>query len=133
MSGDRPNEYEEVCNSVRHWENMRFAQLTLFLAGTAGLGSAFGQPPIAGSTDQLARTGLSCMAFLFVAIFWAMDERVVAYWKAYRLRATELEHALGFQQHSRAPQRGWFTSQNAVRLLFAMLATAWTVVLVRGL
>jgi hypothetical protein len=124
MENDQKDEYLDVCENIRHWENMRFAQLTLILAATAGLLSALLQA--GASLVPAVRFFLKLIGLGSVVIFWVMDERVVQYWKSYRRRAIELESELGFQQHSKTPPRRVVTSGNAVRLLFALLCGLWT-------
>ncbi len=126
--GDPKDEYLDVSENIRHWENMRFAQLTVFIATMACLAGAIFQA--IGSLTDMARIFLKVAGVLIVIIFWAMDERVVQYWKSYRRRATALEKELDFQQHSTAPPRRFITSRNAVRLFFMLLLVFWISTLV---
>lgn len=128
MEDYQKDEYLDACENIRHWENMRFAQLTLILAATAGLLSALLQA--GASLVPPARLFLKIIGLGSVVIFWVMDERVVQYWKSYRRRAIELESELGFRQHSKAPPRRVVTSGNAVRLLFALLCGLWASALI---
>jgi dipeptide/tripeptide permease len=125
---DLKDEYADVSQNIRHWQNMRFAQLTVFIAAMAGLMSAMFQT--SGTSTDLARISLKVAGLVAVAIFWVMDERVVQYWRSYRHRAVELENELGFKQHSATPPRHLITAGNAVRLLFVLLLAFWVTTLV---
>jgi hypothetical protein len=124
---DLKDEYLDACENIRHWQNMRFAQLTLLLASMFGVLSALSQV-----SDALMRVSLKIAALIIVFVFWVMDERVVQYWQSYRRRAVALELELGFKQHSYTPSRHLVTAGNAVRLFYVMLVAFWILGLVRG-
>ena len=128
VRGDPKDEYTEVCENIRHWERLRFIQLTVFVAVMGGLLGAIMQ--IVGALSSVARICVKATGTFTVIVFWVMDERVVQYWKCYRQRAVELEGELGFRQYSTAPPRRAITAGNAVRLLFLVLQAFWITSLV---
>jgi hypothetical protein len=123
--GNPQDEYMDLSTSIRHWGNMRFAQLTVLIALSAGMFAAVYHQDFASSglPKLLVKIG-GCGVVL---IFWTMDERVVKYWCSARDRAVVLEGTLGYGQYVTAPPRGLFCSRNAVRLLFLMLLAFWII------
>jgi hypothetical protein len=126
--GDLKGEYMDVGENMRHFGNIRFAQLTLFVAITAGFLTAVFQPnpPL----SNLARVTLKGVALLVTVTFWVMDQRAMQYWHHYRHRAVELEKELGFQQYTSIPALSVFSATNALRLLFLGLSVFWAVTLI---
>ncbi len=121
--GNPQEEYLDLSTSIRHWGNMRFAQLTVFIALTAGMFAAVYHQDFAqsGLPELMVKIGGCAVA----VIFWRMDERVVQYWCSAKARAIQLEDTLGYGQYRSAPPRGFFCSGNAVRALFLMQLLFW--------
>jgi hypothetical protein len=115
-------EYVEVGENIRHWQNMRFVSMTVFMAIMGALAAGLFQfteaPP-------MGRIALRAAGLLIAICFWIMDERIVTYWKAFVARAQWLDERLGFQQYRRMPARGVITSGNAVRALYLMFVLFW--------
>jgi hypothetical protein len=126
--GNPQDEYTDISESIRHWQNMRFAQLTVFIALTAGMFATvyhtdFNTSDITKLLTKLAGAGVSIM-------FWLMDERVVQYWRSGRNRAIELERTLGYAQYSSTPPRGRLTAGNAVRAFYLVHLLSWIAAIV---
>lgn len=118
-------EYQELASNIRHWEQMRWVSMTVFMAlMVASIGAMISNDiRLDGLTSQLVRVvGLS-----IVLIFWVQDERIVAYWVSMRARACEVEKDLGIEVFSRTPKRGLFSAGSAVRALYLILAVFWCI------
>lgn len=123
MSPSEPkDEYLDVSENMRHYGNMRFAQLTLFAGITAGLLSIMvaGSPP-SGSLKVTIPLGGLVVTFAF----WIIEERAALFFHSYRRRSVELEQLLGYRQHTNRPEGKLVTAANAVRLLFLGTAVFW--------
>lgn len=109
------DEYKDLSDNMRHYGNMRFAQLTLYFALTAGLMS------IVFTTDPPLDMGIKLVLMLVGAIaaaaFGIMEERTADNWHHFRRRATELEKSLGYQQYTDRPQYKYLTATNAARAM----------------
>jgi hypothetical protein len=127
-------EYLDVSENIRHWQNLRFAQLTVFIIVTGAVTGAIFQgqtPPPAPIQLMLQFAGL-----IIVVIFWLFDERNVKYWLNFVRRAERLEKELGFEQYSPPHESGLFaasvephavlTVRNAIRLLFLVFFLFWS-------
>jgi len=126
--GDPKDEYKEVSANMRQYGNMRFAQLTLFIAMTGGLLAALftSNPPL----SSLARFLLKIGGLIITVVFWIMEERAVDYWYHFRRRAVDLEKQLGYQQYLTGPERSIVTATNAVRVLYLFMFLFWVVTLI---
>ena len=132
LQGDLVEEYKEVGHNIRLFSNMRFAQLTLFLALTAGLLTVtFGlNPPLEGLYQLI----LKLFGLFVTYFFWIMEERSSYFWKYYMDRAQFLEIQLGYFQYiGRNPKVIYedkipklkFNATNAVRALFFVIELFW--------
>lgn len=122
--GDPRQEYLDASNNVRHWTTLRFAQLTIYVALTAGLLNvlfAKGGPPPARTALAIEVAGL-----VTTLVYWLLQERTMLYWYGFVRRAAELEPGLGFKQYSQRPRAGLLSSANAVRALFAVMLLFWS-------
>jgi hypothetical protein len=121
--GEPKEEYLDTSENVRHWSNLRFAQLTVFIAITAGLTATLFQAQT--SLSSSIKIIIKIAGLLIVAVFWITEERTMMYWRHFIRRAAALEQELGFQQYSMRPREGIISSANAVRVLFVMLFIFW--------
>jgi hypothetical protein len=86
-SGNPYDEYTEVGANMRTYVNLRFAQLTVFLALNAGLFTAYFSEHAAAyplSTPLLAIVGM-----MAAVVFAVMESRSTAYYHALKDRAIE--------------------------------------------
>lgn len=122
-SGNAKEEYGELAEDMRHYGNMRFAQLTLYFALMAGLVTAVfaTQPPLHAGV----RVVLKIAGVVSTLAFCVMEERAADYWHHFRKRASHLEDQLGYQRYSTKAMGRWLTATNAVRLLFLASALGW--------
>ncbi len=121
------DEYLDASANMRHYSNMRFAQLTLFLGLNAGLISVLSGINNGGLVLKLFGL-LGTIAFLI------MENRAESYFHAYRTRAVSLETELGFSQHSERPEASALntilSSRNAVFGLYAAVIILWIALIV---
>jgi hypothetical protein len=120
-------EYKDLSSNIRQYANMRFAQLTLFIATTVGILS------IAFRTDiplppWIVRIGGLCVSIAFLII----ERRSTKYALTYMRRAAKLEEdTLGFDQYRSVIGRGMITATNAVASLIILVAVFWLYLLLR--
>lgn len=90
------DEYKGACSNMRTYINMRFAQLTIFLAITGLLINEYVKDV---STASPLKTAFQIGGLIVGLIFWLMEERSSDFFHHYRKRAIELEVPLGFEQY----------------------------------
>ncbi len=119
-------EYKSINENMRHYANMRFAQLTLYFALNAALVTAI----FATTTKQTEQFGraFSVAALIATFVFVLLEERAADYWHHLRKRACTLEDRLGFIQWKDRPERKIFSATNAVRLWLAFSGTYWLLI-----
>lgn len=117
------DEYIDLSNNLRHWNTLRFAELTIFIALAGGLLNVL----YIGKADQIAEVSLLLKAagILVSALFFLLHERTMAWWQAFRRRAIEVEKELGFRQYTDTPKASVFTSTNAVRAFYLVILGYW--------
>ena len=124
------DEYREVSSNLRHYSNLRFTVLTVFLAFQAAL-IGFGldsKSPIL-STFMAKIAGLTAL-LTATFVFWTYIERVHAYRMLFLKRALELETKLEFHQYlSRPiPRYSLLSTHLAGRIFFLTVAVFWIVI-----
>lgn len=121
-------ELTELGLNIRHWENLRWVAMTVFIAIMGGIAAA-----ILGAGGIQIPKHLNIFTkiagLLFVVIFWIQDERIVAYWRTFRARAIIVESTIGIAVFSSNPKRGVFSAGTAVRILYISFLVAWILVL----
>lgn len=124
---DLKDEYLDVSANIRHWNTLRFAELTIYIALTgAMLNAIIGKspplPPVVSAPAKIA-------GMVVTILFFVLQERTMLYWYGFIERAAELEKELGFQQYSSRPPAGIVTGRNAMRLFFLIMVLFWVVAL----
>jgi hypothetical protein len=136
QSGDQPPvaadvraEYEDLSSNLRHHSNLRFAQLTLFVAATGGLISVvFSKSP---ALTIAAKTGLKLFGLIATLAFFIMEERTALFWRSFHSRAVQLEKLLGYRQYTDQPtRRKVVTAHNATRMLYIAAAAFWIIAVI---
>jgi hypothetical protein len=129
-AGNPEEEYKELNENMRHYANMRFAQLTVFSALEGALVSlgkgCFTLAPKA--PEAYGFLALSLVGLLIAVVFLVMEERAADYWHHFRRRAVELEGQLGYRQFTDRPLgklKGTLTATNAVRALYIVAILFW--------
>lgn len=117
------DEYKDLSDNMRHYGNMRFAQLTLYFGLTAALitGVFVTDPPL----DVSVRTALKIFGAISALAFAVMEERATDYWRHFRRRAVRLESEMGYKQYSSRPETCLICATNAVRLLIWCTIPLW--------
>jgi hypothetical protein len=128
MSGDIRDEYLDVSTNIRHFQTIRFAQLTVLITISGALITILHVSRV--ELGAMVRTGIEAVGLLFAVFFLVLQERTMLYWRHFVRRASELETALGFKQYSTRPKAGFASSSNAMRGIYAMLIVFWIVSLI---
>ena len=118
------HEYNEVGQNIRHYQNLRFAILSVFIAMVAGVGLvAFGK----GQFSEHAAVGARIAGVLLIAVFWLYEERQTEFLLHFRRAAVELERPLGYTQWTAMPIGGGrhISTKILWRLFFFLLALLW--------
>ncbi len=120
----QPNqEYTELNSHIRHYSNMRFAQLTIFLALTGGLiATVFTK---IDSSRMLLRIFLDIVGLFLGVIFWIIEESSTTKWKAFKKRGEILEASLGYRQLIEFPESKPVSATVATRILFIGVLFFW--------
>jgi hypothetical protein len=124
---DQRAEYIDASNNMRMCSTLRFAQLTLFLAGTAALLS------VLFSKDSVApKQTLKIAGLVIVAVFFVFEERTTGFWQHYKDRAKVLEEKMGCWQYRLSANHPIpFRATWAARLLFFAAALFWSLSLAK--
>ncbi|MGD8850606.1 MAG: hypothetical protein PVF18_12820 [Anaerolineales bacterium] len=122
-TGNPKDEYLDASSNARQYQNIRFAQLTVYLALMGFiLNLLFGA---SSTVTPLVRNMLQAGGFISTILFWVHQERTMAYWNNFVNRAAELEEELGFKQYRTRPPSGIISSFKAMRLFFLILTLFW--------
>ena len=125
---DPLEEYKDASANMRHYSNLRFAQLTIFVAVTGGLIAILIKDK--GIGEAPAKLMIKVMGIFMVFVFWIMEERIIRYWETHRRRAEELEDQLRYLQYKTRPKGKLIRGRTAARLLFGGIIIFWTVALI---
>jgi hypothetical protein len=125
--GDPENEYKIASENMRWYSNIRFAQLTLFFALTAG----FYNEVFSFNTKvpDFILFSLKIGGILSSFAFAYLEKRADDYWLNYIKRACVLEKVLGYKQYSSRPDRAFATS-TVILILYGLVALFWLLTLV---
>ena len=125
---NREKEYTEVNNNLRHYSNLRFAQLTIFLALTGGLIAITFSKDISNKLKTLFEATGIFISLMFLLI----EESATHKWKSFKKRGIELEKDLEFSQLINFPSSGLFSATAATRMLYAGVIFFWLIALICG-
>jgi len=122
---DLKDEYLDASDNIRHWNTLRFAELTIYIALTGALlnaiiGKSPPLPPLVSVPGKIA-------GLVVTILFFVLQERTMLYWYSFIHRAAELEKELGFQQYSMRPPVGIITGRNAMRAFFLTMVLFWVI------
>lgn len=119
--------YKDISENLRHYGNMRFAQLTLFFIITGGLfTAAFNERFEISSYGEL---------FIYVAgiistlVIWIMETSSTNYWCHYKEQAKNIEISLGISQYNNNKSPWYLSATYAVALLFFSVFIFWAFLL----
>ena len=118
-------EYEIISENLRHYRNMRFANLTVFLGLIFGLSViAFGlqgKPTPEHWLQMLAKAS----GFVISFIFWMFEYRINIGIDHFQERAVKLEKILGYKLWSTFPRARFIHADKAISLLFIAIGLFW--------
>lgn len=117
-------EYEDVCENIRHYSNLRFAVFSVFSVVIGGMiAMAFSSGQFIANGSILAKVG----GLLITLVFWNFEERVTDFLIYFQSRARELESLLNYSQISLKPRAKFpvFDTMHVVRMFFAILTVFW--------
>jgi len=125
--GEPQAEYSDVSENLRHYANMRFAQLTVFAAVNGGLIAWFADTSSSNPSvmEKTVTIVIASIGMLAAIVFFVLEIRSAAYWTQFKERAVELEKQLGYLQYTRAPKRSGITATNATRFFHVMVILLW--------
>lgn len=114
-------EYIDVSSNLRHWNTLRFAELTIFIAVMGALmNTTFG-----GKIVQPFTTIMKIAGVLVSVLFLILQERTMSWWYRFVQRAAALEEILGFRQYRDRPHGHRITGRVAMRLFFYTIILFW--------
>ena len=116
-------EYTEVNNNLRQYGNLRFAQLTIFLALTGAVFTArfTSNPPLRSSLN----IALQAFGLLSTICFFFIEESSNKKWKQLKVRAIELERILEFKQIINLPKSRYFSATSATCFFYIIVLGFW--------
>lgn len=120
-------EYKEVGTNLRHYGNMRFAQLTLFVAISGGLLAAIFAKDSSLSFCQ--KVVVEFLGLLLAAAFFVIEKSAIQWWNRYYDRAKALENILGMRQYSLHRPLRFINATNAVLLIYSVAGCVWLALL----
>ena len=124
-------EYKEIGLNLRHYSNMVYVNLTLFLTSNAAILSViFGRDKDSGPLGTAARVIFEAAGILLTIVFFVNEYRLRLYWHTYFSRAIAIEGQYDLSQYSAAPPRSRISSALAMRATYALVAAFWALTLV---
>lgn len=120
--------FEEACELLRHYSNLRFRQLTIFVGVNGGLlFILFRYNPEITPLEVFACAALGLLA---ACAFLLLEIRLNRYLDHYRAVVTVYESEFGLQHMLYTPQRlgSHFRGRQAIYLFLAGMAAFWTVI-----
>ncbi|NOT50154.1 MAG: hypothetical protein HOP10_02645 [Chitinophagaceae bacterium] len=117
-------EYTEVNQNLRHYGNMRFAQLTIFIALTGGLITLV-FTKLSSALQFNLKISLEAMGIFTAGVFLLMENSSTMKWKGFKNRANELEIELNYQQQRKSPSPGNWNATRAIKLLYWSIVVFW--------
>lgn len=122
------DEYREASANLRHYSNLRFAQLTIFAAITAGLLYIFFHENNYSYSPFIH--AIPAIGLVVVIVFLILELRILIYWDHHKNRTKDLERELGYDQYKTRPEPRYIRGRFAIRLLFAGVSIFWVFIIV---
>jgi hypothetical protein len=117
---DPKEEYKDLSDNMRHYGNMRFAQLTIFVSLTSGFIILLFK-----DLSSFDKTFIKGSATFFTILFGIMEERAADFYHHFRKRAKELEYLLGYRQYKDLKSKNLFSATNASSLFYFAVLCFW--------
>jgi hypothetical protein len=120
-------EYNDLSQNMRHYANMRFAEMTLFFVVTAALASKVITQAGDIADHSVPQGIIRLLGLIVTLVFWSIEERTTRYWNCFHKRAKVLEADLGFRQYTDepAPILKRLRATGMVRLMYGLIVLAW--------
>ena len=118
--------YKDVSATLRHYSNLRFAQLTIFIAIIGGLFAVLSSQNSGSAIIPIH--AFQAIGILITFAFWIMEERIKRYWDYHRKCAEEIEDRLDldFHQYKGRPKYRLISGRTAARMLFIGIILFWS-------
>ena len=115
--------YKDISENLRHYGKMQFAQLTVYVAISAGvLALIAGSKTLEPSWLSVVVEGVAALLGVF---FLTMSARVSDYWEKRADQAKNLEALLGFEQYLGKPDIRYMPTRAAVAGVYWTLIIAF--------
>lgn len=124
----RLREYQDICQNIRLYTNLRFAQLTLYIAFNAGLFTALNFEAVRNHDYLLLL--ISLLGIVSTYVFWRMEVSSTQKWQHFKDLAKAHERALGFGQYSEWKNTEGTSATQATRILFYAFFATWLVIII---
>jgi len=114
--------YKEANTLARHYSNLRFANLTVFLAIT------FGLLTVVSSKDALnwLKLGSTITGVIVAILFFTTESGINAYINHFQATAKKIEGQLDFEMwQTLLPQKSFVKATTAMRILYAVVLLFW--------
>lgn len=129
ISRKNEQEYIDLSSNMRHYGNIRFAGLTIFLATTAVLLNFI----FSSNISYNIKTVLKIFGILICFLFLARDISDMYLWTMFIQRAADIERNLNFKQYSRlkgAPKFTFFRpAAIAIFIFYIFVVVFWFILL----
>lgn len=115
-------EYDQLAQTARHYSNLRFAMLTVFLA-LVGVLVSFDSSAI----DQFRFYSIRIGGLISTLVFWMFEYRLEVYMAHFERRFEHLERKLGYNVYTGRKEGGirLIRTPFAVRILFLAVTIFW--------
>ena len=123
-SNEKIEEFKQACELFRHYSNMRFAIITVYIAiTTAILSVIFGNNPPPDTTQYLLNIG----GLLFTIIFLWFQEVAIKHLAAIATYGETIETSVNFKLFANRgkPKHKIFYMAIATRILYSIFAIFW--------
>jgi len=115
-------QYKEANTLVRHYSNLRFANLTVFLAITFGLLTVVCNK----EAFHFLKVGSAIAGVIVAILFWATESGINTYINHFQAYAKRLEEQLSFDMWDKLLSHKIFAkATTAMRILYAVVLLFW--------
>lgn len=122
-------EYAEVNQNLRHYGNMRFAQLTIFIALTGGL-IVFVFTKLYPVSQLEIIIAFEVLGIFISIMFLIIERSSTMKWIGFKERSNDLEKLLNYRQLTEPTYRGKWNATRAIKSLYKGVIVFWSVALV---
>ena len=113
-------QYKEANAQARHYSNLRFASLTVFLAITFGLLTV-----VCKDTFQWLRIGAALSGLIVTIVFWLIEAGINTYIDHFHSCARSLEGQLRLDMWCALQGKALVRAHTTMRILFLVVLVFW--------